>query len=136
MALTRVINSGIGVAGSIAGEGTATTDLQQGLAKFFFNLNGETFALTSSTFNISTATDEGTGQHNCSITNNMSDGLYPATGIAGDPASKLLFVHIQTLSSKTSSTFHFRVYYVANTTGGGSYADAEYIYVDGHGDLA
>ena len=41
MALTRVINEGIGSASAIAGEGTATTNLQQGLAKTWLRMNGE-----------------------------------------------------------------------------------------------
>ena len=80
--------TGVTTAGSIdvTGEGnSATTNLQQGLAKFFFNLNAETFALTSNTFNITSATDSGVGNHSTAITNAMSDGLYPVAGLAGDP---------------------------------------------------
>jgi len=121
---------------TVQGEGTATTNLQQGLAKFFFNLNAETFALTSNTFNITSATDSGVGNHSTAITNAMSDGLYPVAGLAGDPAQQLFHVHIQSLSAKTASTFAFYVYYVSNTSGGGNVDDAEYIYVNAHGDLA
>ena len=131
--------TGVTTAGSIdvTGEGnSATTNLQQGLAKFFFNLNAETFALTSNTFNITSATDSGVGNHSTAITNAMSDGLYPVAGLAGDPAQQLFHIHIQSLSAKTASTFQFYVYYQHNTAGGGTLDDAEYIYVDAHGDLA
>ena len=121
---------------TIRGEGSAQTSIQQGLAKFFFNLNAETFALTSNTFNITSATDSGVGNHSAAITNAMSDGIYPVSGLAGDPGQQLFHVHIQSLSAKTASTFAFYIYYVSNTTGGGNVDDAEYIYVDGHGDLA
>ena len=131
--------TGVTTAGSIdvTGEGnSATTNLQQGLAKFFFNLNAETFALTSNTFNITSATDSGTGNHSTAITNAMSDGIYSVSGLAGDPGQQLFHVHIQSLSAKTASTFAFYIYYVSNTSGGGAADDAEYIYVDAHGDLA
>ena len=129
---------GTTTAGSVTvqGEGTNTTNLQQGLAKFFFNLNAETFALTSNTFNITSATDSGTGNHSTAITNAMSDGIYSDSGLAGDPGHQLFHVHIQSLSAKTASTFAFYIYYVSNTSGGGAADDAEYIYVDAHGDLA
>ena len=129
---------GTTTAGSVTvqGEGTNTTNLQQGLAKFFFNLNAETFALTSNTFNITSATDSGTGNHSTAITNAMSDGIYSVSGLAGDPGQQLFHVHIQSLSAKTASTFAFYIYYVSNTSGGGAADDAEYIYVDAHGDLA
>ena len=60
MALTRVINSGIGVAASIAGEGTATTNLQQGLCKVWFN-HGTDFASDDS-LNVSSIADDGSGE--------------------------------------------------------------------------
>jgi hypothetical protein len=116
--------------------GGAATLTKQTAAKFFFNLNAETFALTSNTFNITSATDSGVGNHSTAITNAMSDGIYPVSGLAGDPAQQLFHVHIQSLSAKTASTFAFYIYYVSNTSGGGNVDDAEYIYVDGHGDLA
>jgi len=116
--------------------GGAVTLTKQTAAKFFFNLNAETFALTSNTFNITSATDSGTGNHSTAITNAMSDAIYPAAGLAGDPGQQLFHIHIQSLSAKTASTFAFYVYYVSNTAGGGTADDAEYIYVNAHGDLA
>ena len=61
MALTRVINSGIGVAASIAGEGTATTSLQQGLSKFWANIDQIGTAQLVDSLNCSGITDNGTG---------------------------------------------------------------------------
>ena len=67
-------------AGSIAvqGEGTATTNLQQGLAKAWANLNGSSFGLRDN-FNMSSATDNGTGNYTLGFTNNMSDSNYCST---------------------------------------------------------
>lgn len=114
----------------------ATSTVFNGTAKLYLNLNGETFALTSRTFNITSATDSGTGDHQVAITNAMSDAIYPIVGIAGDPNTKLIHIHMQSLSAKTASVLPIDTYIVSNTTGGGTKNDAEYIYVVGHGDLA
>jgi hypothetical protein len=71
MALSKVIGSGIGVAASIAGEGTATTSLQQGLAKQWSNYAGSGTTFRDS-FNTASATDNGTGQYTITLTNAMS----------------------------------------------------------------
>jgi len=59
--------------------GSATMQLQQGLAKAWANLNGSTFGLRDS-FNISSATDSGTGLYDHSFSSAMSNGNYsPST---------------------------------------------------------
>jgi len=87
MALTRVINSGIGVAASIAGEATASTNLQQGLVKVWANLKGtDTFGLRDS-FNVSSATDDGAGTHTITINNDMANNDYSVTASQGGNTS-------------------------------------------------
>tara|TARA_R100001129_G_scaffold121727_1_gene84572 strand:+ start:208 stop:609 length:402 start_codon:yes stop_codon:yes gene_type:complete len=76
MALTRVINSGIGVAASIAGEGTATTNLQQGLAKCWCLFEGDSTAAITDSLNFDSITDNGTGDYSFAITNNMGSANY------------------------------------------------------------
>ena len=86
MALTRVINSGIGVAASIAGEGTASTNLQQGLCKAWVNFDGTASgAAARDSFNVSGMTDNGTGDHTITINNDFGNANYSAVGccIAG-----------------------------------------------------
>ena len=78
--------TGVTTAGSIlvTGEGNSTTtNLQQGLAKSWFN-----FKLTDTTslldsFNVSTVTDNGTGRCTGSTTNNMSNSNY-CISVIGD----------------------------------------------------
>ena len=70
-------------AGSITvqGEGTATTNLQQGLAKYFINYAQGTDTVNKS-LNSSTATDASLGHFTLNYTNNFSDALYSlSTGI-------------------------------------------------------
>ena len=63
-------------AGSIVvtGEGgSTTTNLQQGVAKAWVNFNGESTAATVNTFNVGSLTDQGTGQYQFAITNDMAN---------------------------------------------------------------
>ncbi len=80
MPLTQVIGAGIGAGNTVTGEGSATTSLQQGLAKAWGH-----FTMSSTTardsFNISSLTDDKTGIFTADYTSNMSSVNYsPSTG--------------------------------------------------------
>ena len=87
MALTRVINSGIGVAASIAGEGTATTNLQQGLAKVWANFDGSGTPAFRDSLNAASITDNGTGDQTVNFTNNMNNDDFSRVTAAGENAN-------------------------------------------------
>ncbi len=72
--------SGIDTAGSITvqGEGTATTNLQQGLAKAL--LTYDNAGSIQDSFNIASVTDSGTGNYVTVFTNNFSNALYVTAG--------------------------------------------------------
>ena len=77
MALTRVINEGIGAASAIAGEGTATTNLQQGLAKSWIHVaNNQSI---NDSLNISSLDDDGTGDYGININNDFSNATWAFT---------------------------------------------------------
>ena len=67
-------------AGSIVvqGEGTATTNLQQGLAKALLTYNNA--GSIQDSFNIGSVTDSGTGNYVTVFTNNFSNALYVTAG--------------------------------------------------------
>ena len=70
--------TGVSTAGSIlvTGEGNSTTtNLQQGLAKFWISYDAKTDS-TLDSFNFNSVTDNGTGDHTFSFTNNMSNNDY------------------------------------------------------------
>ena len=74
-------NSNIANPTTIKGEGTATTNLQQGLAKYFINYAQGTDTVNKS-LNSSTVTDASLGHFTLNYTNNFSDALYSlSTGI-------------------------------------------------------
>ena len=72
--------AGTTTAGSITvqGEGTATTNLQQGLVKAWIHFNGTSNAILDS-LNHSALTDNGTGNYTMNITNDMANVNYCAT---------------------------------------------------------
>ena len=77
MALTRVINEGIGSASAIAGEGTATTNLQQVLAKSWIHVaNNQSI---NDSLNISSLDDDGTGDYGININNDFSNATWAFT---------------------------------------------------------
>ena len=78
---------GIDTAGSITvqGEGTNTTNLQQGLCKVWQQAQGDSTTPTDS-FNVSNITDNGTGTFTTNFTNNIVNAFYSglSTGMSGD----------------------------------------------------
>ena len=68
---------------NVLGEGTATTNLQQGLAKCWVNFNGTGTIAFRDSFNSSGLTDNGTGDYTVSFTNDMSNGLYSTAHAGG-----------------------------------------------------
>ena len=71
--------SGIDTAGSIAvqGEGTNTTNLQQGLCKAWFRADGGAGTVViGDSLNKSSIVDNGTGQYTLTYTNNMASTNY------------------------------------------------------------
>ena len=74
--------TGVTTAGSIAitGEGNSTTtNLQQGLAKSWCNLNFSTAAIADS-FNTASITDSATGRFVATFTSAMNNALYSSSG--------------------------------------------------------
>ena len=68
---------------TVRGEGSATTSLQQGIAKQWAQVKmNDTWALNDS-FNVSSASDSGTGYSRMNFTSNFANVNYSATA-AGD----------------------------------------------------
>ena len=82
--------TGVATAGSIAitGEGkSTTTNLQQGLAKAWHNFTMISSNTTRDSFNISSFTDNGSGDATTSYTNDFANINYVITGISGESGS-------------------------------------------------
>ena len=116
---------------TIRGEGSAQTSIQQGLNKVWANLNGSSFGLRDS-FNVTSATDNGAGDHTITIANDMGNGEYSVTTNAGDKNfSSLGHVGINGASAPAAGSIRL------GTTGSdGSNVDHVYEMIQIAGDLA
>ena len=110
--------SGIDTAGSITvqGEGTATTNLQQGLCKVWQQAQSDSTTPTDS-FNVSNITDNGTGTFTTNFTNNIVNAFYSglSTGMSGDhlisnvgntQSGQCRFDHYNQSNSSTDTGLH------------------------------
>jgi len=111
--------------------GSATQNTVQGLNKVWANLNGSSFGLRDS-FNVTSATDNGAGDHTITIANDMGNGEYSVTTNAGDKnLSSLGHVGINGASAPAAGSIRL------GTTGSdGSNTDHTYVMIQIAGDLA
>ena len=72
---------------TVQGEGTATTNLQQGLAKAWHTIAGEGTIAIVDRFNIATVTDNDTGDYSFTYTYNMRTPKHPVPGVGIGAAS-------------------------------------------------
>lgn len=134
MALTQIVNDGLGASLTATSEGGAvTTSVQQGLAKVWANLNGSTFGLRDNN-GISSATDNGTGDYTFTFSSAMNNSDYGFTnGYRGTSDNNTDFSPtLHSGSSATTSSIRFNI----NDSSLGSASDIDYICVAIHGDLA
>ena len=136
--------TGVTTAGSIAvtGEGNSTTtNLQQGLAKSWFNLNAATPALRDS-FNIGSITDEATGRYEGNFTSSMSNGNYSVYGsasVTSDNGSFSSFTQVVTTGDPGNTNgLHSTAAIRVNIQGAAENAahDPQMVHCGVNGDLA
>ena len=116
---------------TLTGEGSATTDVTQGLVKLWTSINMATPAILDS-FNASSMTDEATGAARSNFNNNMGNTIYNTTAasihISGTGWDSSATVGYDT---KTTSSISLRT-----TNGSDALADSVYANTAVHGDLA
>jgi len=144
MASTLKINTltGVTTAGSIAvtGEGNSTTtNLQQGLAKSWVNFNGTGTIASRDSFNVSSLTDNGTGDYTINLNSSFSAVDYTGTtGSSWDTVTSGVLNFNRAVGSSsysTTSTFRSQNVVVDSTTNRTG-LDVDYLYAAFHGDLA
>ena len=120
--------SGIDTAGSITvqGEGSNTTNLQQGLVKVWLQYDQSSSTTIQDSFNVSSIADNATGRATPTYTNNMSSTSYAIGGNCQGNG-------IITLSSGGPDTDNFLCISVSN---GGSDVDYNHVGPSVQGDLA
>ena len=113
---------------TVQGENTATTNLQQGLAKAWIKFSGSAASIHGS-FNISSLTDNSTGDYSPNFTNNMNTSNNFAATAAGQDTNTRTNVHFS-FEGQSASDINIEYYE------GGSKADCVRVASIITGDLA
>jgi len=118
---------------TIRGEGTAQTSIQQGLAKCWINFEGDGTIATSDSLNVSGITDNGTGDYEIAINNDMSNANYSSTySGTHDGGSYTSYLATDHDDPPTAS----KVTVNSMNSGNSTAIDAELLCATIHGDLA
>jgi len=132
----------------VAEGGTVTTSLQQGLAKWWVNLQGhDTFGVTDS-FNNTSGTDHGTGDYTCTMANDFAGaaqksltfGTFPSSdGGSTDPATNARGGTVamqKPIGAQAAGTARLEIRKGSTGSADGGLVDISGVYLTGHGDLA
>ena len=121
---------------TIRGEGTAQTNIQQGLCKVWVNFNGTSTIAARDSFNMTSLTDNGTGDYTTTFANDFSNANYVFLGNSMHENSRS---HVHGQSSNTAyATGSMRGIsaFVAGTNGEDTADDGTIINRGYLGDLA
>ena len=123
---------------TVQGENTATTNLQQGLAKMFCNLDGTVSGATArDSFNVSSTDDDATGEYGINYTNNMGNTNY--TGITvgkQDGAGNNNCITGAGFTSNDTPTLAASLEIIGMDPDAGAARDYEFVFSTSLGDLA
>ena len=131
--------TGTSTAGSIlvTGEGNSTTtNLQQGLAKAWVNFDGSASgAASADSFNQSSMTDNGTGDHTFTISNAMSNANY-SSNVTGSNKSSAANHGVAYINKSGAAPTATALRVIGKNLADNSNQDLEIICVAINGDLA
>jgi len=155
MALTKVQADGINVADDFAftgtvsgaglaspfptgtavtsGGGAATTNIAQGLCKQWIHFNGEGTVAILDSFNTTSITDNGTGDHQVTIASDMANDDFSVSGTICSDVSGTSVAAIQGPAVNEHAVSSYQVYTGSNTT---TQDDVAVINLHTMGDLA
>ncbi len=128
MALTQIVNDGLGASLTATSEGGAvTTSIQQGIAKSWINFNGTGTIASRDSFSVSSISDTGTGETLITFSNAFNSADYVLNYTNGWGAAT-------DWTALAPTTTAARVQAYESTTGNNT--DRTYNLVAVHGDLA
>tara|TARA_R100000353_G_scaffold18716_1_gene17234 strand:+ start:626 stop:1033 length:408 start_codon:yes stop_codon:yes gene_type:complete len=100
------------------------------LTKAWVNLDGNGTVNMRASFNVSSVTDNSTGNYTVNFANNFSDANYIATGFAHRNDAGRVLINIDQLVTQTSSAYRFKTSGTINAQVVGlSVVDPSYIYI-------
>jgi hypothetical protein len=88
----------------------ATQNGMTGIAKAWVNFNGTGTVAIRSSFNVSSITDNGTGDYTVNFTTAMPDANYAATALARVNGNTLTLAQFKNGGSQTTTTFSLATY--------------------------
>ena len=123
--------TGVTTAGSISvtGEGSATTNLQQGLAKIWANVDQDSSTAIRDSLNTSGIVDNATGRHTISFTTSMGNTEYAYGGMIESAGVVCLYSSVGKLTGSVILTTRD----ATGSAGEYDYDDCGTVF---HGDLA
>nr|BAR32473.1 hypothetical protein [uncultured Mediterranean phage uvMED] len=117
---------------TVRGEGTATTSLQQGLAKSWLTMDGTGTVGIVDSFNIGGITDVSTGDYSHTYSSNLGTAEHPIAGsIIGSGDSNFHSFVTSTNQAQATTGDGFQVIHHASTSN-----DHDPVHIIVHGDLA
>ena len=120
--------------------GSATMQLQQGVAKAWVNFDGTASGAASrDSLNVSGMTDVNTGKYTASYTNSMSNGTYAFTTATVDGATTQRggnTLNLRDGSSPETGNIKLEARFGASAANNGGLGDQDFMFVTVHGDLA
>ena len=107
--------------------------VSNGVSKQWININGDSTASITDSFNTTSITDNGTGDYSVTIANDMSNANYSLAGISGDGTSAFNRGLSTGYGTAPTSTLYSLVSITASS---GSATDCDYVSCQLNGDLA
>ena len=115
---------------TVRGEGSAQTSVQQGLCKFFSNIDGQSTIATRDSFNQSGITDNGTGDYDLAFTTNMGNDDYSTMNNSGSESGHTALMFSEAQQHTTGCRAYVLELYSDAVT------DSNVVMTSVHGDLA
>ena len=129
-----IADNGGGSNVTVQGEGTANTNLSQGLLKVWHNFDGESTVATRDSFNTSSLTDNDTGDYSLTITNDFANVNYVANCDNESGNGDLARIYGEGAANGRYATDAMRFYIVEND--GSGVTDSNIVTALLAGDLA
>ena len=107
---------------SVQGEGSNTTNLQQGLCKQWIHFNGTGTIAILDSFNTTTIVDNASGDYQVTIANNMANDDYSVSGTIAFNATGTTSLPRQGPAVNEHATGSYQIYCGSNTTTLGDHA--------------
>ena len=117
---------------TIQGEGSATTNLQQGVVKVWINFDGTGTPSSRDSFNVASLTDDAVGKYTVNISNNMANDDFAALNYtSGSTSSSQAAFNNHFLGGNGNAVGSFKM-----SAYSASFEDSDVVMATVHGDLA